>query len=209
MGAKRFFSGIPGTAVLLAVALSASPLHAGAEDQNRFGANLLFTGLTYHPGGGDHTDAYPRKLDAGAYWVLLLGGEMDLDWYAYHFSHSPMALLVRGSVSLNKDCSDVWGGFFHLGPHFNLALGERFAFRIGVGPTLVWRQNWNGVVANYTGDSFYGETPTNDYFQSKFIWYGGNMELEWKIKPNVSLIFSNIPGWPHIITSSIGARYSF
>ena len=164
---------------------------------------------TDHPGGGDHTDAYPRKLDDGAYWVLLLGGELDLDWYAYHFSNTPMAVLVRGSASLNKDCSDVWAGFLHLGPHFNLALGERFAFRIGIGPTLVWRQNWNGRVANYTGDTFYGKTLTNDAFQSRLIWYGGNMELEWKVKRNVSLIFSNIPGWPHIITSSIGARYSF
>ena len=187
----------------LIVFFAFSPLHAGSESTNRFGANLLFTGLTYHPGGGDHTDDYPRKLDAGAYWVLLLGGEADVDWYAYRY------LLVRGSASLNKDCSDVWAGFFHLGPHFNLPIGERFAFRIGIGPTLVWRQNWNGVVANYKGDSFYGKTLTNDDFQSRFIWYGGNMEFEWKIRDNVSFIFSNIPGWPHVITSSIGGRYSF
>ncbi len=183
--------------------LCIKPLHAGSEATNRFGANLLFTGLTYHPGGADHPEDYPRKFDKGGYWVLLLGAEGDFDWYAYRY------LLVRGSIALNRDCADVWGGFFHLGPHFNLPIGEKFAFRIGIGPTLIWRQNWNGVVSTYHGDRFYGRTPTNDDFQSKFLWYAGNMEFEWKIRPNVSLIFSNIPGWPQTLTSSVGARYSF
>ena len=191
-------------AIFFAMALVASSPNlsfAGSEDTNRFGANLLFTGLTYHPGGGEHDD-YPRKLDAAAYWVLQLGAETDLDWYLHKY------VILRGSTALIKDCADVWSGFFHVGPHLNLPIGSRFVFRVGIGPTLVWRQNWYGVVNGYHGDSFYGKDTTST-FQTKFLWYGGNLDFEWKVRNNMSLIYSNIPGWPHVITSSLGARYSF
>ena len=186
---------------LLTLLCICAPLHAGPEGTDRFGANLEFVGLTYHPGGGEN-EGYPRQLDDGAYWVILLGAQADFDWYFHRYG------LIRSSATLNKDCADVWGGFFHLGPRLNLPLGERFVFRIGIGPTLVWRQNWVGKVKGYNHDSFYGDDTTGT-FQSRFIWYGGNIDLEWKIRPDVSLVYGNIPGWPHIITSSIGARYSF
>ncbi len=179
----------------------AVPARAGSESENRFGTNLLFNGLTYHPGGGDH-ERYPRKLDDAAYWVLQVGGQADLDWYLHRY------VLLRGSVSVIRDCEDVWSGFFHLGPRLNLPIGPKFVFRIGIGPTLVWRQTWFGVDSTYHGDSFYGRDSTGAY-QSRFLWYGGNLDFEWKIRRNLSLLYSNLPGWPHVITSSIGARYSF
>ena len=182
--------------------LVAAPSRSEAGDPpHRFGANLLFQGLTYHPDGGEHED-YPRKLDAAAYWVLLLGTQADFDWYFHKYG------LARGSVALVRDCADVWSGYFHLGPRLNLPWGDRFVFRVGIGPTLVWRQQWYGKVAGYTHDSFYGRDTTAT-FQTKFLWYGGNLDFEWKIRPDLSLIYSNIPGWPEVLTSSFGGRYEF
>ncbi len=66
-----------------------------------------------------------------------------------------------------------------MGPRLNLPLGEKFVFRVGVGP-LIWRENWNGVVKGYTKDSFYGAA-TNNKYQTNFIWYGGNLDFEWKL----------------------------
>ncbi len=188
-------------AFLFLTTLFASPLHAGSEDSNHFAGNLLFTGLTYHPGGGEHEN-YPRKLDNAAYWVLQVGGQGDLDWYLHRY------VLMRGSVALFRDCEDVWSGFFHLGPRLNLPIGPKFVFRIGIGPTLIWRQTWYGVDSTYHGDSFYGRDSTTT-FQSRFLWYGGNLDFEWKLGPHFSLLYSNLPGWPHVVTNSIGARYSF
>jgi hypothetical protein len=188
-------------ALMFGFVLISVPVHAGQEGTDRFGANLQFMGLTYHPDGGENED-YPRKLDDRAFWVLQVGLEGDFDWYFHRYG------LVRTSVTLNRDCADVWSGFFHIGPRVNVPLGERFVFRIGIGPTLIWREHWYGKVAGYRRDSFYGGDTTGT-FQSKFIWHGGNVDFEWKIKPTISLIYSVIPGWPEIITSSFGARYSF
>lgn len=165
---------------------------------SRFATNLLVTGLSYHPDGGEN-EGYPRQLDEEAYWVLLLGGQLDGDMYLHRY------LLLRASISVYRDCADVWSGFYHLGPRLNLPIGSRFVFRVGIGPTLLWRQNWLGVVDGYTKDSFYGKATHGD-FQTKFIWYGGDLDFEWKLTPKLSLIYANIPGWPEVITSNIGLR---
>lgn len=169
--------------------------------RERFGLGLKYTGISYHPDGGEN-EGYPRKLDDAAFWVLLLGAELDADWRPFRY------LYVRASTSFYKDCADLWAGYYHLGFRANYDIGERVGVRIGIGPTYLWRQNWLGRVAGYKRDSFFGEA-TNGDFQGKFIWYGGDAEIEWKAGRAVSLVYSLIPGWPEVIQSSVGLRYTF
>jgi hypothetical protein len=169
--------------------------------EHPWAANFLLMGLTFHPDGGEN-EGYPRQLDDEAYFVIMPGMQADLDYQFHRYA------LARFSTSLYRDCADVWSGFFHLGPRVNLPIGERFVFRVGIGPTYLWRQNWFGVVAGYRKDSFYGDGKPGD-FQTKFLWYGGDLDFEWKLNPKVSLIYANIPGWPEVITSNVGLRYTF
>jgi hypothetical protein len=186
---------------------AASPARAAYDPDaplnapERFGIGLKYTGLSYHPDGGEH-EGYPRKLDAAAFWVLLIGTEVDADWRPFRY------LYIRGSTSLYRDCADVWAGFYHLGFRANYDLGERVGVRIGIGPTYLWRQNWFGRVDGYSKDSFFGNASGGD-FQSKFIWYGGDAEVEWKAGRQVSLVYSLIPGWAEVIQSSVGFRLTF
>jgi hypothetical protein len=169
--------------------------------EHPWAANFLLMGLTFHPDGGEN-EGYPRQLDDEAYFVIMPGMQADLDYQFHRYA------LARFSTSLYRDCADVWSGFFHLGPRVNLPIGERFVFRVGIGPTYLWRQNWFGVVAGYRKDSFYGDGKPGD-FQTKFLWYGGDLDFEWKLNSKVSLIYANIPGWPEVITSNVGLRYTF
>lgn len=161
-----------------------------------------YTGITYHPGGGENEEPYKRSLDDGDYWVLLLGFQADADYVVNRF------LFIRTATSLYRDCADVWSGYFNLGFRVNWWVTSKLGLRIGVGPTLLWRENWNGVVKGYTKDSFYGAA-TDDTFQSKFIWHGGDVEVEWKAWEEISLIYGFIPGYPEVIQNSIGLRKSF
>lgn len=175
----------------------AAPLNA----PERFGLGLKYTGLSFHPDGGEH-EGYPRKLDDAAFWVLLIGAELDADWRPFRY------LYLRGSASLYKDCADLWAGYYHLGFRANYDFGDRVGVRIGIGPTYLWRQNWLHRVAGYHHDSFFGDSTQGD-FQGKFIAYGGDAEIEWKAWDHVSLAYSVIPGWPEVIQSSAGFRYTF
>lgn len=202
----------PLCAVLIAYAAFARPTAVRAEGPGpgylapeRFALGLNYTGISYHPGGGENEEPYKRSFDDRDYWVLLVGVQADADYKVNRF------LYVRAATSLYKDCADLWAGFYHLGFRANwdfAGFAEKLSARIGIGPTYLWRQNWLGHVKGYTKDSFFGPATGGDY-QGAFIWYGGDVDLEWRAWDRVSLVYSLIPGYPEVIQNSAGVRYNF
>lgn len=200
---------LPG--LLLALPLlvtAASAASAGALEptpwlaKERFAVAVKYTGLTYHPDGGENEEPYPRSLDSRDFWVLQVGAQADGDYKLHRFFY------LRGTTSLYRDCADVWAGFLHLGFRANYDAPAGLSFRVGVGPTLIWRENWLGVVKGYRRDSFFGPAKAGR-FQTAFIYHGGDAEVEYKAWDRVSLVYSMIPGWPEVFHNSVGARYSF
>ncbi len=169
---------------------------------SRFAANMKFTGLSYHPGGGENIQHYKRALDDRDFWVVLLGFQTDADYIVNRY------FFLRAGTSLYKDCADVWAGYYHLGFRANYDATDKLSLRIGIGPTYLWRENWLNKVKGYTKDSFFGPATHGDY-QGAFIYYGGDVEAEWKLNPMISLLYSVIPGYPEVIQNSVGLRYSF
>ncbi len=168
----------------------------------RFAVNVKYTGLSYHPGGGENIEHYKRSLDDKDFWVILVGGQTDIDYIANRFFY------LRATTSLYKDCSDLWAGFYHFGFRANWDATEKLSMRLGIGPTLLWRENWFGKVKGYTRDSFFGPASGGD-FQTAFIWYGGDLDVEWKLNKNIAAVYSMIPGYPEVIQNSLGLRYAF
>lgn len=193
---------VPVLALIIAAAALSARSQPGLLDPGRYAGAVKFTGLSYHPGGGENIEPYKRALDDKDFWVLLVGLETDADYKLHRF------LYVRASTSLYKDCADVWAGYFHLGFRANWDVTDRFSLRIGIGPTQLWRENWYGKVAGYEKDSFFGDASPGT-FQGRFIWYGGDVEAEWKAWDRFSLVYSVIPGYPEVVQSSIGLRYGF
>jgi hypothetical protein len=175
----------------------------------QWSVNGKYFGLTFHPGGGndDPQFQYPRRLDAEAYWVLQVGTEVDVDWL--HKDLPWLGLRLTNAVFL--DCIDVWSGHVHFGPRFQHRFASGLGFSIGLGPTLLWRENWwlKKEVSWYNGDGFYGKKETQETYQTAFLWYGGNLEASWMFHQDWGLVYSLVPGWPQVLTSSAGLRYAF
>jgi hypothetical protein len=176
-------------------------LQAESRPGPRFAIGADYYALTYHPGGGGAK--YPRQLDDKAYWVLQVGAEGYGDYYLKPW------LLLRGAGSVYKDCADLWAGFAHFGFRLQWDPAERVALRIGIGPSFLWRQSWLHKVERYRADAFFGRPAEGDDFQSAWIWYGGNLESEFRIAPDLGILYSLVPGFPLVMTSSLGLRKSF
>ena len=189
--------------LIVAVLATAKPSRAQAMlDPSRFVLGLNYTGISYHPGGGENEEHYKRSLDDKDYWVFLIGLQANADYKLFPWMY------LRAATSLYKDCADVYAGYYHLGFRANWDVTDRVSMRIGIGPTYLWRQNWLGKVKGYTKDSFFGPATAGD-FQGKLIFYGGDAELEWKAWDRVSLVYAVIPGYPEVIQNSVGARLTF
>lgn len=174
----------------------------GWLEKERFAVSLKYTGLTYHPDGGENDQPYPRSLDSRDFWVVQVGGEAAGDYVLHEYFY------LRAVASLYRDCADVWAGLLHFGFRVNYDTPFGLSMRVGVGPSFLWRENWFGKVQGYTRDSFFGPAK-DETFQTAFIWHGGDIELEYRAWDRVSLVYSMIPGYPEVIHSSAGARYRF
>jgi len=174
-----------------------APVHA-----DDWAVNAKYFGLTFHPDGGEN-EGYPRQLDDGAYWVLQVGAQVDVDRKLLPW------LTLRTSHALYRDCADVWAGFHNVSLRLDWEATDRVGLRFGVGPTVLWRQNWLGRVAGYRRDSFFGAADSSSDFQSAFLWYGGDIEASYRIGERWGVVVSMIPGWPEVITTAVGVRRTF
>ena len=77
---------------------------------------------------------------------------------------------------------------------------------MGIGPTLIWRENWWEKTSGYEGNAFYGKEPQDGAFETNLLWYGGYLEFEWVQTKNLRFVYSIVPGYPIIIVNNIGIR---
>jgi hypothetical protein len=159
---------------------------ADADHRRDFAANLKYMGLTVHT-FASHWE-YDFALDDKGYVVAQIGIEMDGDFYLNNY------FLLRATTGLYKDCFNLWAGGFHLGFRGNLPVGERWEFRIGIGPTVIWRENWWTHVNNYGGSAFYGSKRQTGDLETAFLWWGGNSEIEYRFSQKNAMVLTVIPG---------------
>ena len=175
---------------------------ASTAQASQWAINAKYFALTYHPDGGEH-EGYPRKLDDAAYWVLQVGTQVEVDRRLASW------LQLRGTVALYRDCADVWAGYVHLGPRLEWTPLPQLSLRFGIGPTFLWRENWLFHVEGYAKDSFFGKADSTSDYQTAFLWYGGDLEAQWRFGPRWSVVGSMVPGWPEVVTTSLGVRREF
>ncbi|WP_373511532.1 hypothetical protein [Persicitalea sp.] len=168
------------------------------EAQDNIGLRFVFG--TLHPYGEQNAFLMPNKLDENAVIVPNWG---FIASYQRYFHKKRWAIkFAQGAYS---DCAQLFAGHTHLGLRLNvLAHSPRHSLEVGFGPTLVYRQSW------YRFDGYVQETrllKTSGNWQWNFVWYGGEIEYDYKITKNIDLTLNVIPGYPQFYTFGIGARY--
>jgi len=166
--------------------------------KNSFFISFQYIGLTFHPEGGNTPEIYPLKFDKKAYFVLEVGGVVNMDYY---FSNT---MFIRASVAHYRDCAFVPAGYFHLGFRGTFFHRGKHQINGGIGPTLSYREDWHQF-PEYQGDTYYGDR-VKGRWQYRFIIYGGEFEYLYQLNDKVQLQFSVIPGIPIIVTSKFGVR---
>jgi hypothetical protein len=96
-------------------------------------------------------------------------------------------------------------GFLHVGFRWNALQMGRHTINAGVGPTLMFREDWHRF-EEYSDKDFFGKAVYNGW-QYRFFPVGGEVEYLFKINDKWEFQYSVIPGYPAVITSKIGLRW--
>lgn len=161
---------------------------------------IKYFGLSIHPKGEKQNSfLMPNKLDKNAYFVINFGGEMMYEKFVYKDIVS-----VKIIQALYADCAEKLGGFSHIGVRAKIFKTGKHSLFGGIGPTLVYRKNWQKMNGYINPNRFKGDV--NDKWQYLFLWYGGEFEYKYCINDKIDFSASFIPGYPDLMSLSVGVN---
>ena len=155
-------------------------------------------GLVFHPEAGTYPHRYIRKLDPKAYFVIELGLVLTYEHRVFERGY------LKGAVAYNLDCANVPAGFFHAGLHYQLLRKKRHLLTAGLGPTLVFREDWHQF-PEYKSDVFFKER-VHGKWQYRFVVFG-NIEYNYRISRKMMVNVGFIPAGHLLLTFTFGVKY--
>lgn len=164
---------------------------------------IRYFGLSIHP-KGEKENAFlmPRRLDNDGYLVLNLGAVIS--WERFLVKDR---LSVKVAQALYSDCAAMTGGFSHIGFRGTIFRSGTHALAGGIGPTIVYRKNWQQLDGYKNRNRFRGGP--GDTWQYLFLWYGGEFEYRNTISERLDLTTNFIPGYPDLMSLYVGVNYKF
>ena len=162
-----------------------------------------FFGFSFHPDGDVNADNMPTKVDRNGVMVINLGM-----YFGYENFFHKDKLSYKVVTAFYSDCGGLFSGLIHTGFRGVIYSGDKFSVNGGIGPTFIFRRSWYSKFDNYINSGFYNGNET-DFWQYKFLWYGGELEFNYKMSNSLDLSTTFIPGYPKLLGLSIGVRYRF
>jgi len=169
--------------------------------QDNFSAK--FFGFSFHPDGDLNAENMPTKIDKNGVVVINLGMIFGYE----SFFHKDR-LSYKIGTAFYSDCGGLFSGLFHVGLRGVILQRKKFSISGGFGPTFIYRRSWYSKFDEYVNSGFYNGNET-DFWQYKFLWYGGEFEFNYKLNNSLDLSTTFIPGYPKLLELSFGVRYRF
>lgn len=179
------------------------PCLLAAEDTLRLQDNvaLHFFGLSFHPHGAiENAPFMPNKFDEDAKFVMNFGAVLSYEKFFYKDIFS-----VKFGQAFYADCTESFAGFSHIGFRARIFQISRHSLRGGIGPTLIFRRNWNRIEGTTDFQQFKGDKDA--FWQYMFIWYGGEFIYSYHINEKFDCSLNFVPGYPDLMNLSIGVNY--
>jgi hypothetical protein len=169
--------------------------------QDNFSAK--FFGFSFHPDGDVNADNMPTKIDRNGVLVVNVGMYFGYENFVYKDK-----LSIKMAAAFYSDCGGLFSGLIHVGFRGVIMEYKNFSINGGLGPTFIYRRSWYSKFDDYVNSGFYSGNET-DFWQYKFLWYGGELEFNYKLSNSLDFSTTFIPGYPKLLELSIGVRYRF
>lgn len=103
-----------------------------------------------------------------------------------------------------RDCAGKFAGMTMFNLRGTADLGRAGDLSAGMGPFWYYRRSWFEI-DGYADDKYF-RTSGNGKWQTKFVWYGGEIEYNYPINENLDWSTNILPGIPVMIAVASGVR---
>ncbi len=167
--------------------------------------SLKYFGLTIHPFGDNTARHQPYKLDKNAFFVANYGGFIE---YEKYIVGSSFALKVGQGIF--ADCSNGWASATFFGFKGFMRPWGKHRLGFAIGPLFVVRESWSRF-SDYGTSKIFKERnhPSLGMIQYAFYPYGMVIDYDYQLSPKTDLSVGFTPGFPFVMTFSVGVKYWF
>lgn len=156
-------------------------------------------GITFHPGKNTNAQFYDLSIGKKKRFVLNAGLAFTVEYMFYpNFS-------VKLDQAVFRDCAGKFAGMTMLNLRYTADLGKLGSGSGGLGPFFFYRKSWTDF-DGYNDEGFF-RLSSNGKWQTKFVWYGGELEYNYPLTETIDISTNLLPGIPVVYALTPGIRY--
>jgi len=166
---------------------------------------IAFGGIAYHPQKDKNAQIYKWKIDKKGHVVAYTSFSL---FASYRINRYFGLQFVQAFVL--HDCAGKFSGITHLGIdlyddiiQFTNPSDELSG---SIGPFWYYRKNWTREKA-YENNPRFIHLSKNKKWETKFVWYGGQIEWIHQFPSSNKMRYSFLPGLPYILTFGVGQEF--
>jgi hypothetical protein len=159
---------------------------------------LKFMGLSFHPGTNLNKQHYKTAFGKNKRFVMNYGVAVTTEYMFYP------NVSVKYDQALFRDCAGKFAGSSMLNLRYTVFLGKLGTGSVGFGPFFFYRKSWTSF-DDYTDEGYF-KISENGKWQTKFVWYGGELEHDYPIGNGWDISTNFLPGIPVVYVLTPGVR---
>lgn len=165
----------------------------------QFFLGVKFMGLSFHPGKNVNGKFFQHAAGKKNRLALNFGVAITAE---YKFNRY---ISVKLDQAAFRDCGGKFAGMTMLNLRYTQQLGVLGEGSVGFGPFFFYRHTWK-TFDGYVDEGYFDNTK-NEKWQTKFVWYGGELEHDYPINKTMDLSTNILPGIPVVYALSSGVRF--
>lgn len=160
---------------------------------------VKFMGLSFHPGSNPNKAHYVTAISKNKKFVMNFGVALTVEYMFYkNFS-------VKYDQAVFGDCAGKFAGMSMLNLRYTVSLGKLGYGSAGIGPFFFYRRSWTSF-GDYVDEGYF-HLSKNEKWQTKFVWYGGELEHDYPLGDGWDVSTNLFPGYPVVYAVTPGVRY--
>lgn len=169
-----------------------------AQAQLFVGVKLM--GISFHPGKNINCHIFKHSIGKRDRVAFNLGLAVGIE---YKFNNWFSIKLDQAAF---RDCGGKFAGMTMFNLRYTQQLGRLGDGSAGIGPFFFYRKSWM-TIDGYVDEGFFRETKDKKW-QTKFVWYGTELEHNYPLRKGLDISTNILPGIPVVFALASGLRFS-
>ena len=157
-------------------------------------------GISFHPGKNINGPIFKTGLGKHNRAALNFGLAVGIEYKLNNY------ISLKLDQAAFRDYAGKFAGMTMFNLRYTQQLGKLGDGSVGLGPFFFYRKSWN-TIDGYVDESYFRFSKNNKW-QTKFVWYGGELEHNYPLRKGLDLSTNILPGIPVVFAIASGLRFS-